>query len=349
MKKLAVLFSAILLVLSLLGTTGGCQGQPPTATPAPPNPTQAPARTPVSTPGPPSPMPEPTRTPVYTPALPRETPMPAGTPITTPAPPSTTPTAKPPATPTPVPIVWARPGAPVTLTVDAAANSATYKSGAVDVSGYFYKPSGTGPFPAVLVLHGKSGQPKSPPPEVQWLATQGYVALAPDYFTPIGMTAEKFDVSFYLNNVDQAREVLGQGLEALKSLPYVSPGRIGVVGFSLGGYFAFILASRDDVKCIISYYGAYAPTAPARYRLADIIAQIKAPVLMFHGDKDELVPIANANTARDLLAMSGKQYEYIVYPGAGHTFNAPGGPLANPQATADAQQKVLTFLKTKLQ
>lgn len=210
-------------------------------------------------------------------------------------------------------------------------------------------PRGNGPFPSVLILHGKSGQAKTAPPECQWLAAQGYVVLAPDYFTPIGMTAEKFDVSFYLNNVDPAREVLGRGLEALKSQSYVDPKRIGVVGFSLGGYLGFVLATRDDVKGIVSYYGAYAPTAPARYRLADIVAQIKSPVLMFHGDKDELVPIANANTARDLLTSANKQFEYIVYPGAGHTFNAAGGPLANPQATADAQQRVIAFFKAKLQ
>ncbi len=91
----------------------------------------------------------------------------------------------------------------------------------------------------MLLLHGKSGQPKTPPAELPWLAAQGYVALAPDYFTPISMTAEKFDVSFYLNSVDPAREVMGQGIEALKSLPYVDPKNIGVMGFSLGGYFAF--------------------------------------------------------------------------------------------------------------
>ncbi len=110
-----------------------------------------------------------------------------------------------------------------------------------------------------------------------------------------------------------------------------------------------ILGTRDDVKGVISYYGAYAPAAPARYRLADIVAQVKAPVLMFHGDRDKLMPIAHANTARDLLTASGKQFDYTVYPGAGHGFNATSGPMANPQATADAEQKVIAFLKAKLQ
>jgi carboxymethylenebutenolidase len=233
--------------------------------------------------------------------------------------------------------------------VDAAANKAIYKIGNTEVSGYFYRPSGTGPFPAVLVLHGKGGQNLSIRDRASWFATQGYVAFAPDYFTPIGMTAEKFDVTFYKNSVDQVREVLGQGLEALKSLSHVAPGRLGVYGHSLGGYLSFILGTRDDVKGIISCSGAYAPTAPARYALTDICSEMKAAVIMFHCDADTLVPIDQANTASNMLKSKGKQYEYIVYPGGGHVFDVPGGPTYSATATADFQQKMAAFLKEKLQ
>ncbi len=276
---------------------------------------------------------------------------PAPTTPTTPVTPTTPsyPTTPRTTTPTVVPIVWTSPGAPLTLTVDTAANKATFQSGGVEVSGYFYKPAGKGPFPAVLVLHGKGGQNLSTRDRASWFARQGYVAFAPDYFTPIGMTTEKFDVSFYLNSVDPAREVLGQALEALKSLSYVDAARLGVNGYSLGGYLSFILGTRDDVKGIVSNSGAYAPTAPARYPLADICTQIKAPVLMVHGDADTLVPIANANTASELLKSKGKTYEYIVYPGAGHVFDIPGGAGYSAEAAADYQQKMLDFFKAKLQ
>ncbi len=126
-----------------------------------------------------------------------------------------------------------------------------------------------------------------------------------------------------------------------------------MVGFSLGGYFGCILATRDDVRGVVSYYGAYigSPVTQftTRYTFTEVVAEIKAPLLMFHGDADTLVPIAQANTASDLLKSKGKQYEYIVYPGAGHTFDWSGTPQYNVQATADAKEKVIAFLKAKLQ
>jgi dienelactone hydrolase len=201
----------------------------------------------------------------------------------------------------------------------------------------------------VLVLHGKGGQNTSTRDRASWFATQGYVAFAPDYFTPIGMTAEKFTVSFYKDNVDQTREVLGNGLEALKSLSYVASGSLGVYGHSLGGYLSFILGTRNDVKGIISCSGAYAPTAPARYSLTDICAEIKAPVLMFHCVPDTFVPIDQANTASNLLKSNSKQYEYIVYQDGGHVFDIPGGPTYSATATEDFQQKMIAFFQTKLQ
>jgi len=323
MKRFVILLALPFLVLYPLITVGCGGTQPKPATPLTSQPTSSPKETtpPVSTPSP-------------TPTTLSPTPSPSPSP-------SPTPTAT-------AVIVWKAPASPVTLTVNESANTATYQSGGTQVTGYFFKPEGLGPFPAVMVLHGKSGQNVQTRDRASWFAKQGYVAFAPDYFTPIGMSAEKFDVSFYKNNIDQVREILGQGLEALKSLSYVAPGRLGVYGHSLGGYLSFILGTRGDVKGIVSCSGAYAPTAPARYSLTDICAEIKAPVLMFHCVPDTLVPIDNANTASNLLKSKGKDYEYIVYSDGGHVFDVPGGQTYSATATADFQQKMLAFFQAKL-
>jgi carboxymethylenebutenolidase len=244
---------------------------------------------------------------------------------------------------TPPKIIWSKPATPINLTIDSSAGRANYTVSGTQVSGYFYKPQGTGPFPAVLVLHGRAGLQDAQRLYASWLASQGNVAFAPDYFAPIGMSAASWAGTDYAKYTDQIRELLGRGLEALKSLSYVDSNNLEVVGFSLGGYYAFILATREDVKSIVSYYGAYVGTpldqTPCTYTPAEIINQLKAPVLMFHGDKDELVPIAKADTMNNLIKGAGKSCDYVVYSGAGHAFGEP--------YVAMSKEKVLAFFKVK--
>jgi carboxymethylenebutenolidase len=177
--------------------------------------------------------------------------------------------------------------------------------------------------------------------------------MAPDYMTPVGVTSRTFEVqTFWALHTDRVREHLARGLDCLKSLPYVAPNRIGVVGYSLGGYFDLVLAARDDVKGVVSYYGAYHGSpidlVPAQYSLGDIAAQVRAPVLILHGDRDTTIPIDKATAVQYLLTSGGKQSELVVYPGAEHEFNKVGRPHFNAKATADAQARTLAFLAARL-
>jgi carboxymethylenebutenolidase len=153
---------------------------------------------------------------------------------------------------------------------------------------------------------------------------------------------------------DSIRDDLARGLECLKSLPSVAQDRIGVVGFSLGGYFAVVLAARPDVKGIVAYYAPYIgdrmANDPTQYTFADLAAQVRAPVLMLHGDADTEAPVANARTAQSLLNRSVRQAELVVYPGVGHVFNRrpPSPGVYDASATADAQTRTLAFFKERL-
>ena len=107
----------------------------------------------------------------------------------------------------------------------------------------------------MLVLHTRGGLSSHEGDFGAWLAGQGYVAMAPDYFTPLQVTSQTYDLdTFLVQYTDRVREHLANGLECLKSLPFVDKNRIGVVGFSLGGYFGPVLASREDgfkVDCFL--------------------------------------------------------------------------------------------------
>lgn len=246
-------------------------------------------------------------------------------------------------TPAPAPgatrIVWEASTTLPKLTVDVSAGTATF-TGSKTVSGLFFKPSGNGPFPAILMVHGLGGIGDREKSYGALLAEQGYVVFIPDYFSPLGLTVNQFDrEAFWITYTEPSKVVLGQALESLKSLTYVSPDRIGVLGFSMGGYFVYLLATRNDVRAAVSYYGAYPRNATYTFK-TDIVEQLKAPLLRFQGDADTEVRISDANKAQELMISNGKQGEYIVYPGEGHSFS--------PTADSASRQKMLAFFKTNI-
>jgi carboxymethylenebutenolidase len=203
------------------------------------------------------------------------------------------------------------------------------------------------------VLHTRGGLGAKEQVNAVFLASQGYVALAPDYFTPLGVTGGTFDLAtFWLRHTDEAKEVIAQALECLKSLSFVDRNRIGAVGYSLGGYFGFVLANRDDVKGVVSYYGAYhgnpVSSVPTKYAFSDIVLQMRAPVLMLHGDQDTTRPVIVAYGVRALLTLGGKTSQLIVYPGVEHSFDALGTSTFDAAATVDAQARTLDFLRATL-
>jgi carboxymethylenebutenolidase len=229
-----------------------------------------------------------------------------------------------------------------------------YQSGARSYSGNLFRPAGSGPFPAMLVLHSSIGLDDHELAYGRWLADQGFVALATDYFTPVGVTPATLDMKTF--QPDVVREDLARAIDCLRSLAYVDKTRVGAVGFSLGGYFALTLGTREDVRAVIGYY-AVACDPPvdlvclARYPMATVAAQMRAPVLLLHGNADSDAPFAFIRATQDILMAAGKTSELVPYPGVRHGFDF-GNKASNfnydAQATADAQARSLAFLKTTL-
>lgn len=257
--------------------------------------------------------------------------------------------------PTGAPLGWITPSPPVTCTEDPASGSLKYQSGVRSYSGNLFRPAGSGPFPAMLVLHSGIGLNEHELVYGRWLADQGYVALATDYFAPVGVTAATVDTKTL--QADAVREDLARAVDCLRSLAYVDKTRVGAVGFSLGGYFALTLGTRGDVRAVIAYYaGACDPPVDlvclARYPMATVAAQMRAPVLLLHGQNDTASPFAFIRATQDILIGAGKSSQLVPYVGAGHGFDFGGSSKANQnwdaRATADAQARSLTFLQATL-
>lgn len=102
----------------------------------------------------------------------------------------------------------------------------------VELTGHLYRPDGNGPFPAMVLLHACGGLSNHVLGWASWLKDEGYVALAIDSLRPRG-TRDVCGSPLNPSISDVLQDAFG-ALAYLRSLPFVDPGRIGVIGWSYG-------------------------------------------------------------------------------------------------------------------
>ncbi|WP_033290295.1 dienelactone hydrolase family protein [Amycolatopsis jejuensis] len=207
---------------------------------------------------------------------------------------------------------------------------------------------GTGP--GLLLVHeifGLDGYLRSVAEE---LAADGYVVAVPDLFwrTHPGWSsahddqgvaasmavADKFDHADGITDLTSA-------LAHLRGLPEVS-GKVGALGFCLGGSLSFQLAAQADPDAVVSYYGF---TVSANLHL---LPQISCPVQIQFGGKDQFIPRdAVAEVER---AVAGRaNIEMYVEELAGHAFLNHSAPqFHQPEPAARAWQRTQEFLTRTL-
>jgi dienelactone hydrolase len=128
-----------------------------------------------------------------------------------------------------------------------------------------------------------------------------------------------------------------------RSLDKVDSKCIGLVGFSLGAYLALAVAAQQDVRiaAVIDFFGGLPrPLRPG--------VKTFPPVLILHGDKDQVVPVDEARVLADLLAALRVPHEVQIYPGVGHVFGDNRGGIAWA-AALDAERRTSAFLAKHLQ
>jgi dienelactone hydrolase len=215
--------------------------------------------------------------------------------------------------------------------------------------GYLARPEGSGPFPAVVVLHGCGGLSAASAGVADELTSIGYVALAVDS----------------LGSRHQAsacgRLFVGQETDAYAALEYLSqqsfvdPARIAVLGNSMGGSSALLAVQRGWFDRYKRKFGAAIAYYPSCNGLSP---DLSAPALILIGGADEL---NSPEACRQMISQPHRDavpIDLVVYPGVHHGFNFPqlkpgtrtlGRRLEyNEQAATDAWEKVRGFLAAKL-
>jgi carboxymethylenebutenolidase len=178
------------------------------------------------------------------------------------------------------------------------------------------------------------------------LAGYGFVAAAPEIYSliePPGTVIPFDDAGRTRGQQDAAKTPVAHfdadcraGLDWLSKHPRVARGKIGVVGFCIGGHLAFRAAFQPDVRATVCYYGTGIHDGKlgqdadagslARAR------EIRGELLMIFGTKDPHVPDAGREIIDRALKNSGARYHTLLYP-AEHAFTRDEGPRFDPEAT----------------
>jgi carboxymethylenebutenolidase len=214
---------------------------------------------------------------------------------------------------------------------------------------YFARPaSGTGP--GIVVIQEIFGVNDVMRKTCDDLAKDGYFALCPDLFwrqTPgvqlTDKTEEEWAKAFELMkgfSATRGIEDLIASLDHLRGFEGCT-GKVGTIGYCLGGKLAFLMATRSDADCNVSYYGVGIENS------LDEANAITKPLLMHVAKKDKFSSPEAQAQIRDVL---GKNICVTIhtYPGCDHAFARFGGEHYDREAAELANRRSAAFLAENL-
>ncbi len=204
--------------------------------------------------------------------------------------------------------------------------------------------------PAVVVIQEIFGVNRVMREVCDKLAGQGFLAVCPDLFWRLepdvditDQTQAEWDKAFQLMNrfdVDAGVEDIRATIDMVRGSAGCS-GKVGAVGYCLGGRLAYLTATRTDSDASVGYYGVgienYLPEAE---RLAH-------PLMLHIAEEDGFVP----KEAQAMIAGALKDHPQVTlhtYPGCDHAFARPGGAHFNAEAAAEADGRTLAFFRQHL-
>lgn len=210
-----------------------------------------------------------------------------------------------------------------------------FQAGNRAAMGYLALPE-QGHGPGVLVLHAWWGLTAVVKGVCDRLATEGFVAFAPDLYD--GRTAATIDEAQELmakRDAGRMRAVALAAMDRLRADSTVGEQAIGVVGFSMGANWAFLLneLKPDDIAAVVTFYGTGE---------MDFTAS-RAAYLGHYAEQDEFDPLESVRALEAEIRSAGREVTFHVYPGTRHWFfeqdrpdayDAPAARLAWDRTTA---------------
>jgi carboxymethylenebutenolidase len=225
--------------------------------------------------------------------------------------------------------------------------------GSADLAAYVVRPPGDGPWPGVVAIHELFGLDDVLRRQCDRLAAAGYLTIGPDLFSdggPRRCIVSTFGHLFSghgkpFADIEAARQYLTDAADCT--------GKIGIIGFCMGGAFALVVSTRGFDAASVNY-GAVP-------RHAEQVLTGACPIVGSYGKRDPLM-VGQARKLEKALTAAGVEHDVRVYEGAGHSFlnDEPNGPALlrpierianvgpNPAAAADAWARIETFFARHL-
>jgi dienelactone hydrolase len=220
-------------------------------------------------------------------------------------------------------------------------------------------PSGPGPFPALILLHGCGGLGPNVVAWARWLAWEGYGAFVLDSFGGRGLRRICGDGGEFSGGA-RARDVY-EAAKYLATLGAIDSTRLGAIGWSHGGWTVLRAAFLEDLypdvrlRALVAFYPYCGDVATYRAR---------PPLLILHGEADDWTPVEPCRYLADNARAAGADVTLVTYPGARHGFDVStltrptliaearqgrGATIAyDPSASRDAERRLREFLRRHL-
>ena len=190
------------------------------------------------------------------------------------------------------------------------------------------QPTTTAPHPAIILMHGAGGNVGF------WLdrlaphlRSAGIALYAPHYFDRTGTVRADHAAITDGIHVPQWLQTLDDTIAFAASRPHVDPGRIALIGISLGAFLSLALAAqlsaspdpttRRRIRALVDLSGGLVPPYAAQ------ATSHFPPTLILHGEADTVVPISHAHTLDQLLTTLHVPHETRLLPNEGHWFTGP--------------------------
>ena len=217
------------------------------------------------------------------------------------------------------------------------------------IRGFVSIPEGNGPFPAIIIAHGCLGVEQNQFEWAQRLNAWGYVTVVIDSFSPRKVKSVCSDPEL-VSAETRAFDVFGAAAY-LRNQAFVNPQKIGLIGFSHGGWTVLCAAQKkfpanaqeEPLQAAVAYY----PWCP-RFGLKET----STPLLVLMGKEDNWTPL---DRCERLLAEQGEEFEnyvrLIAYNNAHHGFDdfskKPGTEFEGHTIAFDRESAANSILDTR--